>query len=224
MPSRVKIPVWRYRLQAGFTLIEMMISVVVTGLAIAMASVLAINYLRTTDSAIWINQARQDSSSIGRLLRAEVNEACLVGQDTTPITSVTSATPTNTPCTPYNACSSSAVTTVDHTLSLLLPITLPNGTVSYRVITYSRNATNLTRLGPPIASDGTLDVTSSSTNISTTIVDTLVNSTAAFQPTVSTDCSRTTISMLLNVPNTTGNNTIAQTNTYAVSPSYTKPL
>jgi prepilin-type N-terminal cleavage/methylation domain-containing protein len=199
--------------RGGFTLIELMVALVVSAIVISLAARLASDYMSSTNTATWVAQVQHDISRFSRLLKTEVNEACLVQVDTSPSTT---ATAPSTPCTPpVSACSTTAGTT----LYLLLPVTLVDGSVTYRVISYSRNGSDLRRTGPPIAADGSLDTTQSDVS-NVVVMDNLVNGSGGFRPSVDSSCTTATMSVQYAVPN--GGGTVSRTHVFPIGVNFTR--
>lgn len=136
----------------GFTLIELLVGLAAGSIALGLVVTTAATYNRSTDTAIWAAQTEQDYGRISRLMATEITEACLVQVSGSPSTT---ATLPATPCMPASA--TPCTTTSGTTLFLLVPLTLANGTISYRVISYTRNNDQLRRTGPPITATGALD-------------------------------------------------------------------
>jgi len=180
----------------GFTLVELLIGLVLGSITLGMAAFMIVSYIKSTDAAIWSGQMEQDYGRISRLMKTEINEACLVQVSASPSTT---ATLPATPCTPASA--TPCTTTSGTTLYLLVPVNLANGTVTYRVISYVRNNDQLLRTGPPITATGALGTTADVSNV--VLIDNLDNVAAGFAPTVSTDCTSATIAFRFLVPNQT---------------------
>jgi hypothetical protein len=176
-------------------------------ITLGMAAFIVSSYIRSTDKAIWSGQMEQDYGRISRLMKAEINEACLVQVSASPSTT---ATLPATPCTPASA--TPCTTTNGTTLYLLVPVTLSNGTVTYRVISYTRSNDQLLRTGPPITATGALGTTADVSNV--ILIDNLANLASGFAPTVSPDCTSATIAFQFSVPNQ--NTTLARTLTVSV--------
>ena len=194
----------------AFSLVELLVAVGVSATVISMAANLAINYMNTSNKAKWVAQTQQDVSRLSRLLKTEVNEACLVQVDSAPSTSTAS------PCSPTGtACSTAAGTT----LYLLVPVTLADGSVTYRVISYSRNGSDLRRDGPRISADGTLD-TSQSDVSNVVVMDNLVNGSGGFIPSVDSSCTTATLNVQYAVPN--GGGTVTRTHVFPIGLNFTK--
>ncbi|MCP9817651.1 prepilin-type N-terminal cleavage/methylation domain-containing protein [Synechococcus sp. GreenBA-s] len=170
----------------GFTLVELLIGLVLGSITLGMAAILVGSYIRSTGRALWTGQMEQDYGRISRLMKTEISEACLVQVSGSPSTT---ATLPATPCTPASA--TPCTTTTGTTLFLLVPVTLTNGTVTYRVISYSRTNDQLLRTGPPITATGALNTTADVANV--VLIDTLTNGAAGFVPTVTTNCLSATI-------------------------------
>jgi type II secretory pathway pseudopilin PulG len=177
----------------GFTLVELLIGLVVGTVSLGLAILVLINYIRTTDTAVWIGQAEQDFGAIKRFMKTEISEACLVQVSGSPSTT---ATLPATPCTPASA--NPCTTTSGTTLYLLVPITNANGTVNYRVISYSRSGNQLLRTGPPITTAGSLGTGADVANV--VLMDNLSNSSAGFAPSVSPDCASATMNFSFAIP------------------------
>jgi prepilin-type N-terminal cleavage/methylation domain-containing protein len=194
----------------AFSLVELLVAVAVSATVISMAAILAINYMKTSNTAKWVAQTQQDVSRLSRLLKTEVNEACLVQVDSAPSTSTAS------PCSPTGTACSTATGT---TLYLLVPVTLADGSVTYRVISYSRNGSDLRRDGPRISADGTLD-TSQSDVSNVVVMDNLVNGSGGFIPSVDSSCTTATLDVQYAVPN--GGGTVTRTHVFPIGLNFTK--
>lgn len=207
-----KHPRPRGRRRGGFTLVELMVALVVSATVISLAARLASDYMSSTNTATWVAQVQHDISRFSRLLKTEVNEACLVQVDTSPSTT---ATAPSTPCTPSASCTIAAGTT----LYLLVPVTEDNGSVTYRVISYSRNGSDLRRTGPPIAANGSLDTTQSDVS-NVVVMDNLVNGSGGFSPSVDSSCTTATMNVQYAVPNSGG--TVSRTHVFPIGVNFTR--
>ena len=197
------------RSEQAFSLVELLVGIAVSATVISMAANLAINYMRTSNTAKWVAQTQQDVSRLSRFLKTEVNEACLVQVDSAPSTSTTS------PCSPTGtACSETPGTK----LYLLVPVTLTDGSMTYRVIMYERNGSDLRRDGPLIAADGTLDTTNDESNV--VVMDNLVNGSGGFIPSVDNSCTTATLKVQYAVPN--GGGTVTRTHVFPIGLNFTK--
>jgi prepilin-type N-terminal cleavage/methylation domain-containing protein len=193
----MKLRAIKWKLPArGFTLVELLVGLVVGSITLGMVATIASRYNRSTDTAIWAAQAEQDYGRISRLLATEITEACLVQVSGSP---TTTATLPATPCTPASA--TPCTTTTGTTLYLLVPLTLANGTVDYRVISYTRNTNQLRRTGPPITATGALSTAADVANV--VLIDNLVNANAGFAPQVNGTCTSAIIGFQFAVPNLT---------------------
>jgi len=175
-------------------MVELLIGLVLGAITLGSAAFIVGSYVRSTGNALWTGQMEQDYGRISRLMRTEINEACLVQVSGSPSTT---ATLPATPCTPASA--NPCTVTSGTTLYLLVPVTLTNGTVTYRVISYARNNDQLLRTGPPITATGALGTTADVANV--VLIDSLTNAAAGFSPTVSTNCSSATITLQFTDPN-----------------------
>jgi len=207
-----KRPRPRGRGRSGFTLTELMVALVVSATVISMAARLATDYMRTTNTATWVAQVQHDVSRFSRLLKTEVNEACLVQVDTSPPTSATA-------CTPSAACTTTAGTTLY--LLVPVPVTLLDGSlnVTNKVISYSRNGSDLRRTGPPIAANGSLDTTQSDVS-NVVVMDNLVNGSGGFSPSVDSSCTTATMGVQYAVPN--GGGTVSRTHVFPIGVNFTR--
>ena len=177
----------------GFTLVELLIGLVLAVITFGLGAVLVAGYIRSAGKAIWTGQMEQDYGRISRLMKTEISEACLVQVSGSPSTSATAPA---TPCTPASA--NPCTVTSGTTLYLLVPVTNLNGTVTPRVISYTRSNDQLLRTGPPITATGALGTAADVSNV--VLIDNLVNSAAGFAPTVSTNCTSATIGFQFSVP------------------------
>ena len=168
----------------GFTLVELLIGLVLAVITFGLGAVLVAGYIRSAGKAIWTGQMEQDYGRISRLMKTEISEACLV-QMTLPSTCIPASA---NPCT----------VTSGTTLYLLVPVTNLDGTVTPRVISYTRSNDQLLRTGPPITATGALGTAADVSNV--VLIDNLVNSAAGFAPTVSTNCTSATIGFQFSVP------------------------
>jgi prepilin-type N-terminal cleavage/methylation domain-containing protein len=178
----------------GFTLVELLVGVAVGSITLGMVATIASRYNRSTDTAIWAAQTEQDYGRISRLMATEIREACLVQVSGSP---GTTATPPVTPCTPASV--TPCTTAPGTALYLLVPLNLANGTVSYRVISYTRNTNQLRRTGPPITATGALSTAADVADV--VLMDNLVNSSTGFVPRVNNTCTSATIQFQFAVPN-----------------------
>jgi prepilin-type N-terminal cleavage/methylation domain-containing protein len=219
--NRLRLRPRRTGFDQAFSLVELLVAIAVSATVISMAAILAINYMKTSNTAKWVAQTQQDVSRLSRLLKTEVNEACLVQVDSPPSTT---STPPNSPCSPTGTACSEAPGT---TLYLLVPVTLADGSVTYRVISYSPrpNGTDLLRSGPPIASDGSLDTTQS--DVSNVVVmdnlvvtNNLVNGNSGFTASVDSSCTTATLQVRYAVPN--GGGTVTRTHVFPIGLNFTK--
>ena len=178
----------------GFALVEILLGLVLGGVVLGLAAVVVVSYLRITDKALWIAQTEQDFGRISRLMKTEINEACLVQVSSSPSTT---ATLPRTPCNPATALPC-ATSTSGTTLYLLVP-TLSSVTVQYNVISYTRTNDKLLRTGPAINTNGSLGTANTTSPV--VLIDNLSNLPAGFVPTLNSDCVSATVSLQFSVPN-----------------------
>lgn len=130
--------------EGGFTLVELLIGLVISGVALIAAGDLLINHILTSESMIWGMQMEKGLGRLSNLLATEAGEACALGTTTNPSS-----------CALASTCSSASA----NEIRLMVPI-LSNGvTITNRWIRYFRNTTNnqLLRDGPRILPSGALD-------------------------------------------------------------------
>ena len=171
-------------------------------MALGMAAIVVVSYIRSAGKAIWAGQMEQDYGRISRLMKTEISEACLV--QVSEIKSIDDDKAKlllpATPCTP--ASPKPCDGTTGTTLYLLVPVTLRTGTVTYRVISYSSKKNQLLRTGPPISASGALDVVTSENKVTDDTKDVILidnlfwledGSNHGFKPKVSSNCTSATI-------------------------------
>lgn len=59
----------RYLRSRGFTLVELLVGLVVGSITLGLAITVLINYIRTTDRAVWIGQTEQDFGAVTRFIK-----------------------------------------------------------------------------------------------------------------------------------------------------------
>lgn len=180
----------------GFTLLELLLGLILGGITLSMAAMVLVSYIRSTGHSIRTGQMEQDYGRISRLMKTEINEACLVQVDNSPSTT---ATLPQTPCTPASDKPCATAPGPGTTLYLLVPVTLTDGTVTYRVISYMRSNDQLLRTGPPITATGALATSADVANV--VLIDTLTKAASGFTPRVSNDCTSAIISFQFTNPN-----------------------
>ena len=186
---------------AGFTLVELLVGVVIGGIALAALASVAVGHIRVTGRVTWNTQVQRDIGKINSFMAVETREACAFTADASaPANWATSPMPTPSPCT--TACSTTAGPTTGTQLRMLVPLnTGVNAAPIPRVIRYytalnaTTGRTELRRDGPAILADGRLD---SSTNQTGAM---LIDGVNTFTPTVSADCRTVNLQMSLDVPN-----------------------
>lgn len=186
----------------GFTLVELLIGVSLSGIAVAAAASVLVTHLNSTNATIWAVQLQRDLSKFNFLFNSEANEACRMQSGTAPAND-TSCTP-GTFATPVSC---ATVTGPATNFNLLVPLDVSNNDPVERVITYSFNSVTgqLLRSGPRILTSGRLDSTVANNQNNSVLLDGVT----AFTPTVAADCRSATIALTLTVPTTTA--TLSQT-------------
>ncbi len=186
---------------AGFTLVELLVGVVVGGIALAAIANVAVSHVRTTSRVTWNTQAQRDIAKINSFLAVESREACAFSAAATaPTNWATSPMPTPSPCT-----TPPCATTAGNELRLLVPFsTNVNAAPIPRVIrfyTFDNPTTGrreLRRDGPRILVNGQLDSTTANNNA------VLIDGVNTFTVSVSADCRTANLQMSLDVPNAGG--------------------
>lgn len=186
---------------AGFTLVELLVGVVVGGIALAAIANVAVSHVRTTSRVTWNTQAQRDIAKINSFLAVESREACAFSAAATaPTNWATSPMPTPSPCT-----TPPCATTAGNELRLLVPFsTNVNAAPIPRVIrfyTFDNPTTGrreLRRDGPRILVNGQLDSTTANNNA------VLIDGVNTFTVSVSADCRTANLQLSLDVPNAGG--------------------
>ncbi|MCP9835570.1 MULTISPECIES: prepilin-type N-terminal cleavage/methylation domain-containing protein [unclassified Cyanobium] len=185
---------------AGFTLVELLVGVVLGGIALASIASVAVSHIRTTSRVTWNTQVQRDIAKINSFLAVESREACAFSAGAAaPANWATSPMPTPSPCT--TACTTGAANEV----RLLVPFnTGVNAAPTPRVIRFytavngTTGLTELRRDGPAITATGQLNQT---TNLTGSV---LVDGVNTFTATVSPDCRTVTLQLSFDVPNNGG--------------------
>lgn len=188
-------------MSAGFTLVELLVGVVVGGIALAAIANVAVSHVRTTSRVTWNTQAQRDIAKINSFLAVESREACAFSAaSTAPTNWATSPMPTPSPCT-TPPCPTAAGTE----LRLLVPFsTNVNAAPIPRVIrfyTFDNPTTGrreLRRDGPRILVNGQLDSATANNNA------VLIDGVNTFTVSVSADCRTANLQLSLDVPNAGG--------------------
>ena len=185
----------------GFTLVELLVGVVVGGIALASIASVAVSHIRTTSRVTWNTQVQRDIAKMNSFLAVESREACAFSAGAAaPTYWVNGATmPTPSPCT--TPCTTGAANEV----RLLVPFnTDVNAAPISRVIRFytavngTTGLTELRRDGPAITATGQLNQT---TNLTGSV---LVDGVNTFTANVSPDCRTVTLQLSLDVPNNGG--------------------
>ena len=138
---------FRFPLQAGFSLIELLIASVIGGLILASASALVVSQIRASATQLQIQRLRSDWRQLQDLIRAEAAESILISTDPNRIRS--------------------CIADASNLLFLMLvPIFTPGSAApddlqDYIITYYTVQAdgeTQLRRCGPSINADGTLNI------------------------------------------------------------------
>jgi prepilin-type N-terminal cleavage/methylation domain-containing protein len=174
----------------AFTLIELLLGVVIGGVALAFAANVLVGQIRVTRNFYNSGQVRQDLARLHYFLLAETGEACAFQRGTRTTS-------------PMTSCGGTCVQSGNE-LQLLIPITTSvnaDPAANLRTIIYRLNDNNqLLRTGPRILSSGALDTTSANDQPDTIVIDN-VNT---FTPKeLSPDCNIVTLTVRLNVPGST---------------------
>jgi prepilin-type N-terminal cleavage/methylation domain-containing protein len=184
----------------GFTLVELLVGVVVGGIALASIANVAVSHVRTTNRVTWNTQAQRDIAKINSFLAVESREACAF--------SAAAAAPagwtnTNTPMPTPSPCTTPPCATAAGTeLRLLVPFStgvnaapIPRVIRFYTALNATTGRTELRRDGPRILINGRLDSTTANDNA------VLIDGVNTFTTSVSADCRTANLQLSLDVPN-----------------------
>ena len=169
----------------AFTLIELLLGVVIGGVALAFAANVLVGQIRITRNFYNSGQVRQDLARLHYFLLAETGEACAFQLGSTSLTS----------------CGGTCVKSGFNELRLLVPITTsvkddPAEAANLRTIIYRLSGNQLLRTGPRILSSGALDTDRANDQTDTLVI----NNVNTFTPALSPDCSIVNLTVRLNVP------------------------
>ncbi|WP_416238130.1 PulJ/GspJ family protein [Synechococcus sp. CCY9201] len=67
----------------GFTLVELLVGMVIAGVAITAAAQVHVSHIRTSGASVTSGQLQKDLGRLQRLLQTEIEEACLLQAGTT---------------------------------------------------------------------------------------------------------------------------------------------
>lgn len=185
----------------GFTLVELLVGVVLGGIALASIASVAVSHVRTTNRVTWNTQAQRDIAKINSFLAVESREACAFSAAAAaPADWATSPMPTPSPCT-TPPCATAAGTE----LRLLVPFStgvnaapIPRVIRFYTAVNATTGRRELRRDGPRILINGRLDSTTANDNA------VLIDGVNTFTTSVSADCRTANIQLSLDVPNAGG--------------------
>jgi len=169
----------------AFTLIELLLGVVIGGVALAFAANVLVGQIRVTRNFYNSGQVQQDLARLHYFLLTETGEACAFQRGT------------NT-TSPMNSCGGTCVQS-GNDLQLLIPITTSvnaDPAANLRTIIYRLSGNQLLRTGPRILSSGALDTDRANDQTDTLVI----NNVNTFTPALSPDCSIVTLTVRLNVP------------------------
>jgi len=178
------LPRLRRRHSPGFTLPELLIGVVLSGLSIAAVATAILTHLRATDRLLWDSQSRRDLARLNVLIGSEVAESCTMQRGASP---TSCDPPATSPC--PGAASSD--------LRLLIPIQAsPASAPVTRVVRYYLSGTQLLRDGPRILTGGRLDPANDRNGAL------LLDGVTLFNPVTGDDCRSVTLTVTTAIPNT----------------------
>jgi hypothetical protein len=190
---------------SGLTLLELLIGVVLGGVAVASAASVMVSHLNSTNATTWAVQLQRDFTRFNSLLTSEAREACLMERGTP---RVPSSSPIcrrrtfagSTSCAVFSGPSTtfSLITPVDYVQNLSWTDYLKLDPPVEVVTTYTYNSATrqVLRRGPDIYPDGRIAPIVYSYNEAETILDNVT----AFTPIVTADCRSATITVTLAVP------------------------
>lgn len=189
---------------SGLTLLELLIGVVLGGVAVASAASVMVSHLNSTNATTWAVQLQRDFTRFNSLLTSEAREACLMERGTPPVPSspicrrrtfggVTGCAVFSGPSTTF-----SLITPVDYdrdyTWDAYLKLDPPVEVVT--TYTYNSATRQVLRRGPQIYQDGRIAPIVYMYSNAETILDNVT----AFTPIVTADCLSATITVTLAVP------------------------
>lgn len=170
------------RPEQGFTLVELLVGLLISGVVFVAATDLLLNHIRTSESTIWGINLERSLSKLTNLMAAEASEACALG---------TTANPSI--CTPAAACPTTSSTEV----RMMVPV-LTAGNITNEWIRYFRNASTnqLLRDGPRILPSGALDIVSAD-QVNVLVMERVTD----FAVTPGDDCRSATLQVTANSAN-----------------------
>lgn len=189
-------PLPRHQVNQGFTLVELLISGVVSAIVLGAIAALAVHQIRIADTVYASTTIDRQFRRLSDLLKIEVGEACILRGGADPRTT---ATLPDTPCKPLATSNCTGADTAD--LRLLIPIQGAGNTISYNIVRYYVDGTELRREGPQVGANGLLIPITTGTPA---VIQRVLTNVSAFTPRVSADCTWVRFRALgLTVPRTT---------------------
>jgi hypothetical protein len=186
----------RHQFNQGFTLVELLIGGVVSAVVLGAIAALAVHQIRIADTVYASATIDRQFKRLSDLLKIEVGEACILRGGADPRTA---ATPPDSPCKPLATSNCTGADTAD--LRLLIPIQGAGNTISYNIVRYYVDGTELRREGPQIGANGLLIPITLATPA---VIQRVLTNVSAFTPRVSADCTWVRLrAMALTVPRTT---------------------
>lgn len=195
----MRISMGPQRRSRGFTLVELLLGLALSGVALGSVAYLAVHQIRLADTAYASVTVDRSFRRLSDLLRLEVSEACLLRGGADPRTT---ATLPDTPCSPQNPSVCDPATPAAD-LRLLIPVLSPgSNTPIYEVVRYSRSnngtGNELLRIGPRVNANGALVPATTDPNNP----DRVLTNVSSFVATVSADCTWVSLQVGLTVPGT----------------------
>lgn len=176
------------RHSAGISLVEVLIGVALTGMALAATAKLAVSHVGIARSALTASETQRGFNKVSYLLANEISESCVIRllPTSTDLTTFEASLNTSanytypaTACRPATRNSSGTWVPVcqgdnsNGVLSLVIPVLDPaGGNPVHRIIQYrltpntpADGFSSLTRIGPAVEASGRLSTTASNTSI-----------------------------------------------------------
>jgi len=177
----------------GFTLVELLISSVVSAVMMGLIANLAVHQTRISDNFYTTATLNRRFNVFSNLLRAEFKDACLLRGGANP-SSTNCIPPATSDCGTLGGASTPAT---GSDLRMQIPV-FNNATNAntYPTVRYYISGTDLRRDGPAVNNDGSLNP------VTTTNNQLVMNNVSAFAVTVAPDCAWATINLTLTLPGT----------------------
>jgi len=197
---------------SGLTLLELLIGVVLGGVAVASAASVMVSHLNSTNATTWAVQLQRELSRFDSLLNSEAREACLMMRGTPPA-------PRNNPLCMRRTASCAVFAGPATTFTLITPLDYtgipsapssnwPSSYVKWdppvelrAIYTYNSGTRQVSRNGYGFFPDGRIGSLRIGNTLSINLnTFAILDNVTAFTPIVSADCRSATITVTLAVP------------------------